>query len=180
MEKNIKRMKRAEIMNEFYGSINEDARLEKSRQGQMEYFVTMNYIHKFLKPGDRVLEIGAGTGRYSVALAKEGYKVSSVELVAGNLNKLREKARGLDNIDAHQGDALDLGRFGDDSFDVTLSFGPMYHLYEPEDHRLGEDEDNDQGFPGRAHLEKDEEASDDPADHHGCGRLITIQDGYKP
>ena len=31
MEKNIKRMKRAEIMNEFYGSINEDARLEKSR-----------------------------------------------------------------------------------------------------------------------------------------------------
>ena len=90
MEKNIKRMKRAEIMNEFYGSINEDARLEKSRQGQLEYFVTMNYIHKFLKPGDRVLEIGAGTGRYSVALAKEGYKVSSVELVAGNLNKLRE------------------------------------------------------------------------------------------
>ncbi|MBR3196506.1 MAG: methyltransferase domain-containing protein [Clostridia bacterium] len=140
MEKNIKRMKRAEIMNEFYGSINEDARLEKSRQGQLEYFVTMNYIHKFLKPGDRVLEIGAGTGRYSVALAKEGYKVSSIELVASNLDKLRENARGLDNIDAHQGDALDLGRFGDDSFDVTLSFGPMYHLYEPEDHHRALDE----------------------------------------
>lgn len=69
-------MKRTEIINEIYNSFSEDDRLKKSRQGQLEYFITMNYIHKFLKRGDRVLEIGAGTGRYSIALAKEGYKVS--------------------------------------------------------------------------------------------------------
>ena len=39
-----------------------------------------------------------------------------------------------------EGDALDLSRFDDDSFDVTLSFGPMYHLYEPEDHHKALDE----------------------------------------
>ena len=133
MEDRKQQMKRIEILEGFYNSIREDVRLEKSRQGQLEYFVTMNYIHRFLQPGDRVLEIGAGTGRYSVALAKEGYRVSSVELVESNLRELKKKAEGLSNITACQGDALDLGRFDDDSFDVTLSFGPMYHLYEAED-----------------------------------------------
>lgn len=133
MEKNINKMDRTEIIDTVYNSFSEDARLEKSRQGQLEYFVTMNYIHKFLKSGDKVLEIGAGTGRYSVALAKEGYKVSSIELVENNLKVLKEKAEGMDNIEAFRGDALDLGRFADDLFDVTLSFGPMYHLYDKED-----------------------------------------------
>ena len=140
MENRIKQMNRTEIINEFYNSISEDARLEKSRQGQLEYYVTMSYIHKFLKQGDRVLEIGAGTGRYSIALAKEGYRVSSIELVESNLNELKKNAQGLDNIEAYQGDALDLGRFADEEFDVTLSFGPMYHLYEAEDQHKALDE----------------------------------------
>ena len=140
MDKMIKEMKRPEIINMIYNSFSEDARLEKSRQGQLEYLVTMNYIHRFLKPGDRVLEIGAGTGRYSIALAREGYEVTAVELVESNLSVLKENARGLDNIEAFQGDALDLGRFSDDCFDVTLSFGPMYHLYEAEDQHRALDE----------------------------------------
>lgn len=127
---------RTEMIISFYNQIDEDARLQKSRQGQLEYFVTMHYIHKFLQPGARVLEIGAGTGRYSVALAKEGYRVSAVELVESNLDVLKKNAAGLDNLEAFQGDALDLGRFADGSFDVTLCFGPMYHLYEAaEQHR---------------------------------------------
>lgn len=140
MEDRIEQMERPEIITEIYNSFSEDTRLVKSRQGQLEYFVTMNYIHRYLKPGDRVLEIGAGTGRYSIALAKEGYRVSSVELVESNLNVLKENALGIDNIEAYQGDALDLGRFDDDSFDVTLSFGPMYHLYEAEDQHKALDE----------------------------------------
>lgn len=133
-------MKRTDVINEFYNSISEDARLEKSRQGQLEFIVTMHYIRKFLKPGDRVLEIGAGTGRYSIALAKDGYRVSAIDLVEKNLNELKKNARGLDTIEAYQGDALDLSRFNDESFDVTLSFGPMYHLYEAEDQHKALDE----------------------------------------
>ena len=140
MENETNRMKRTEILNVFYGSISEDARLTKSRQGQLEYFVTMNYIHRFLKPGDRILEIGAGTGRYSIALAREGYRVSSVELVGSNLTELKKNAAGLDKLEARQGDALDLGRYEDGSFDVTLSFGPMYHLYETEEQKKALDE----------------------------------------
>lgn len=133
-------MERTEMINWFYGQINEDDRLLNSRQGQLEYRITMNYIHRFLKAGDRVLEIGAGTGRYSVALAREGAQVSAVELVPGNLEILKKNAEGLSNVEAFQADALDLSRFRDQSFDVTLLFGPMYHLYEKADQHKAIDE----------------------------------------
>lgn len=126
-------MERAEMIGQFYGQINEDDRLLKTRQGQLEYRVTMNYIHKYLKDGDHVLEIGAGTGRYSIALAREGFYVTAIELVESNLDMLKKNASGLPNIEAFQGDALDLSRFQDDSFDLTLLFGPMYHLYDKAD-----------------------------------------------
>ena len=83
-------MGRTEIIQGFYGAINEDDRLIRSRQGQLEYFITMHCIRLFLQPGDRVLEIGAGTGRYSIALAREGYPVSAVELVESNLETLKK------------------------------------------------------------------------------------------
>lgn len=126
-------MERTEMIRELYGSINEDDRLIRSRHGQLEFFITMHYVHRFLQPGARVLEIGAGTGRYSIALAREGYSVSAVELVERNLETLKANAGDLKNLAAFQGDALSLGRFADDSFDVTLLFGPMYHLYDRAD-----------------------------------------------
>ena len=136
----MKKQERTEILTSFYEKIDENKRLEKKRQGQLEYFVTMNYIHKFTKEGDRILEIGAGTGRYSIALAREGFQVSAIELVEKNLQELKDNSDDIANIEAFQGDALDLGRFEDDSFDVTLSFGPMYHLYDEKDQHKALDE----------------------------------------
>ena len=124
---------REEIVSGFYGQSDEETRLVRHRHGQMEFFTTMEYIHRYAAKGMKVLEIGAGTGRYSVTLAKEGMDVTAVELVESNLAQLRENAKGMDNLSAYQGDATDLGRFGDNTFDMTLSFGPMYHLYEAED-----------------------------------------------
>ncbi len=125
--------KRIEIISGFYNEVNEDVRLNKSRQGQLEFFTTMAYIRRYAGSGARILEIGAGTGRYSIALAREGYNVTAVELVERNLEVLRQNGGDLSNLTAHQGDALDLSRFADDSFDIVLSFGPMYHLYEAAD-----------------------------------------------
>lgn len=126
-------MKRIEMLNDFYTKYIEDERLLNSRQGQLEYFITMNYIHKFLNDNDSILEIGAGTGRYSIALARLGFDVTSIELVESNLNVLKDNSKDLNNIHTFQGDALDLNMFKDNSFDMTLSFGPMYHLYDKED-----------------------------------------------
>lgn len=83
-----------------------------------------------IKSDIKILDIGAGTGRYSVALANEGYDVSAVELVRHNLGILKSKNS---SVKAYQGNALKLKRFEDDTFDLTLLFGPMYHLFDFED-----------------------------------------------
>lgn len=124
---------RKEIVSGFYEEYDEDGRLLRSRHGQLEYLTTMSYIHRFASEESRVLEIGAGTGRYSIALAREGMDVTAVELVGSNLEVLRENSRDIDNIRLYQGDATDLSMFSDCSFDITLVFGPMYHLYEKDE-----------------------------------------------
>lgn len=124
---------RVKIVTSFYESIDEDARLERSRQGQLEWITTMSYIHRYADSGAKILEIGAGTGRYSIALAKEGYDVTAVELSEHNLEILRRKSGGMENLKSYAGDALDLSMFCDGAFDVTLVLGPLYHLFDRAD-----------------------------------------------
>ena len=124
---------REKIISDFYGQFVEDDRLQRTVHGRLEYATTMNYVHRYASASSKVLEVGAGTGTYSIALAEEGMDVSAVELVQSNLDVLKKRAEGLENLHAFQGDATDLGRFEDDTFDVTLVFGPMYHLYEKEE-----------------------------------------------
>lgn len=121
---------------EYYNKFNEDKRLD-SRHGQVEYRITMKYIHDYLDTfGDReksdikILDIGAGTGKYSIALAEEEYDVTAIELVKYNLGILKKKS---DKVHAMQGNALNLKKLSDNSYDLTLLFGPMYHLFTKED-----------------------------------------------
>lgn len=115
----------------YYGKFNEEKRL-LSRHGQVEYLTTMKYVHHYLKMMDKpsILEVGAGTGRYSVALANEGYDVTAVELVKSNLGVLKAKKS---TVKAYQGNALNLSRFKEKSFDMVLLFGPLYHLFTEEE-----------------------------------------------
>ena len=117
---------------EFYNNYDEDARLGL-RHGSVEFLTTMRYIEKYIKEGDRVLEIGAGTGRYSHALARRGYNVDAVELVEHNIEVFQKNTLPNENISITQGNALDLSRFPDNKYDVTLLLGPLYHLYTKED-----------------------------------------------
>lgn len=118
----------------YYSNYDEEGRL-LSRHGQVEYLTTMKYIHEILggNKEKKILEVGAGTGRYSVTLAKEGYSVDAVELTEHNLKLLLGKLDGSEHIRAVQGNALDLSRYEDKTFDMTLVLGPMYHLYCTED-----------------------------------------------
>ena len=108
-------------LEEYYNKYDEEGRL-LSRHGQVEYLTTMRYIEECLEgvsdPG--ILEVGAGTGRYSVTLARQGLRVTAVELIAHNLEILKSKLNGTEPINAIQGNALDLSRFPDDSFDLTM------------------------------------------------------------
>ena len=61
-----------DYLESYYNQYDEEGRL-LSQHGQVEYITTQKYIHDFLADdkGKKILEVGAGTGRYSVALAGE-------------------------------------------------------------------------------------------------------------
>ena len=144
----------------YYNKFHEEHRLT-TRHGQVEFRTTMHYIEeaiRWLSDAERRIEtdydwksvknradrvglglstsplkiadIGAGTGRYSVELCHRGYDVTAVELVKHNLEILRSKH---ENIKTWQGDARSLPFLEDETFDVTLLFGPLYHLHGDEE-----------------------------------------------
>lgn len=144
----------------YYNKFHEEHRLT-TRHGQVEFRTTLHYIEeaiRWLSDAERRIEtdydwksvknradrvglglstsplkiadIGAGTGRYSVELCHRSYDVTAVELVKHNLEILRAKH---ENIKTWQGDARNLSFLDDKSFDITLLFGPLYHLHGDEE-----------------------------------------------
>lgn len=115
-------------LTEFYNNYDEESRL-LSKHGSVEYLTTMRYIEKYLEPGMRILEIGAATGRYSHTLARMGYRVDAVELVQHNIDIFNANTQPGEDITITQGNAKDLSFIEDNTYDMTLLLGPMYHLF---------------------------------------------------
>lgn len=116
-------------LTDYYNKFNENKRLNH-RHGQVEFITSMNYINKYLSKQDKIIDIGAGTGRYSIELKKQGYDVTAVEYVRPNIGMLKNNDPELKVIEAS---ATDLCMFNDNEFDVAIMFGPMYHLYSKQD-----------------------------------------------
>ena len=123
-----------DYLSNYYEQYDEDGRLT-SKYGMVEYITTMKYIGKYLKPGMRIMEIGAATGRYSHTLAQQGYQVDAVELVEHNIEVFKQNTVSGESVTITQGNAMDLSAFESDTYDITLLLGPMYHLYTTEDKR---------------------------------------------
>lgn len=111
----------------------EDTRLNRSQAARVEFLTTVRYIEAYLKPGDRILDVGAGAGEYSLYFARKGYPVSALELADNNLRAFRARLTQEDPVELVQGNAMDLSRYADDSFDIVLLMGPLYHLSRDED-----------------------------------------------
>ncbi len=111
----------------------EEERLTSDKMHYIEFITTTYYIDKYLKQGDRILEVGAGTGAYSLYYANKGYQVDALELVQANVDVMKNKIKEGMNINAIQGNALDLSMYDENTFDVTLVLGPLYHLFKKEE-----------------------------------------------
>ena len=118
-----------ERINKTYDFFNEDARLNRSKAARVEFLTTTRYIEQYLMPGAKILDVGAGAGEYSLYFARRGYQVSALELADNNIRAFRDKLRPEDKIDLVQGNAVNLSRYADESFDAVLLFGPLYHLH---------------------------------------------------
>ena len=116
-------------LTEFYNKFNENKRLDR-RHGQVEFITSIRYLEEYLQKGDRIVDIGAGPGRYSLYFKNKGYDVTAVEYVRPNIGMLKAKDKDIRVVEAS---ATDLSMFEDDEFDVAIMFGPLYHLYRKED-----------------------------------------------
>ena len=125
-------METLQLLSDFYSGYDEEGRL-LSRHGSVEFLTTMRYIERYLRPGMRILEIGAATGRYSHTLARMGYSVDAVELVQHNIEIFEANTQAGETVTVRQGDARDLRFFDENTYDITLLLGPMYHLFTQED-----------------------------------------------
>lgn len=117
---------------DYYNTHDEDVRL-LSKHGRVEFLTTVKYIEKYLKHGMKIIEIGAATGRYSHYFAQKGFTVDAVELIEHNIEVFKTKTLPDEKVNIKQGNALDLSDSPDNSYDVTLLLGPMYHLYTAEE-----------------------------------------------
>jgi SAM-dependent methyltransferase len=103
----------------------------RSAQGRLEFERVQELIAARISPGSRILDIGGATGVHAAPLAASGHEVVLIDPVP---EQVREAGRH-GTFEAVVGDARDLG-FEDDSFDVALLFGPLYHLATREDRLL--------------------------------------------
>ena len=128
-------MERIEALTNYYSThCDEDARFSM-RHNLVEFLTTVRYVEKYLKEGDRIIEIGAASGRYSHYFARNGYEVDAIELVPHNVEMFKQNTQPGEKITIRQGDAVDLSEIPSDTYDITLLLGPMYHLYSDGDMR---------------------------------------------
>ena len=121
-------MNKLDKLNDYYNKFNEDKRL-LSRHGIVEFRVTTSFIDKYLKENDSIVDIGAGSGRYSVYYKNKGHEVLAVEPLSTNVGKIK---RNDSQLKVLQASATNLNKV-DKEYDVALMFGPMYHLLNKED-----------------------------------------------
>ncbi len=124
-----------DIVQEVYRRSDESSRLTKSQAARVEFITNVKYIEQYLSRGDRILDIGAGAGEYSIYFAEKGYEVAALELADSNVAAFRTKLNSEYRIQLLQGNALCLDMYEDDSFDIVLLFGPLYHLHSDADKR---------------------------------------------
>ena len=113
----------------YYNKFNEDKRLD-TKHGMIEFKTALYYIDKYIKQGNKLLDVGAGTGKYSIYYSNKGYDVTAVELVKHNLRVIEKNNKDIKCI---LGNATNLSKINDNTYDITLLFGPMYHLISYED-----------------------------------------------
>lgn len=118
----------------YYNQFDEWGRLDRE---PIEFQVNWHYIKKYLPKSGAVLDNGAGPGKYSMELAKEGYKVTITDLTQRLVEIAEKKAKELDLEGQFNGffaaDARALNMIKDEQYDAALMLGPMYHLQKETD-----------------------------------------------
>ncbi len=112
-----------------YAGAGEENRLSYTKAHETEFILTLHYIHKYITEKANIIDIGAGCGVYAKELSKEGHTIDAIDLHPDNVARMKEVFKDTENVTVHQANALDLHEFPDNSYDLVLELGPIYHLH---------------------------------------------------
>ncbi len=117
-----------------YGSKEWD-RLTKDPAEEAKLHVRRHYLAKYIRAGDRVLEIGPGPGRFTQALAEIGARVVAVDISGVQLDLHRQYAQEHDFEHAVERraklDVCDMGELSPETFDAVVCYGgPLSYVFE--------------------------------------------------
>lgn len=118
------------------GGLIDDGRENQSRTDSLEFHYTKKHLEGFINKTDRVLEVGCAAGYYGFHYTDICNEYVGIDLFPPHIELFNERIRerGLTNVSCEVGDAINLDNIPDNSFDVVLHLGPMYHL--PKDERV--------------------------------------------
>jgi SAM-dependent methyltransferase len=116
-------------------AVGEWGRFDRQLSGQVALELHRQFLLEFVRPGDRVLDAGAGPGRFTIELARLGARtvVGDISPVMLKLNAEKVAEAGVeDHIEARELlDIVDLSRFPDEAFDAVVCFGgPISYVRE--------------------------------------------------
>jgi ubiquinone/menaquinone biosynthesis C-methylase UbiE len=102
-------------------------RFEDGRTPPQSVAVHLEHLRRFVKQGDRVLDVGAGPGRFTIELAELGAEVVVADISPQQLeqNRRRLAEAGLEDhvLERVLADVTDLSQFEDASFDAVVCYG---------------------------------------------------------
>ncbi|MER5638310.1 class I SAM-dependent methyltransferase [Kitasatospora sp. NPDC002227] len=123
----------------YYDTLGEGEhdRLTKDVAGRVSFEIHRRFLAPYLTRNQRVLEVGAGPGRFTTVLAEHGARVvvTDISPVQLHLNEVNVAAAGFERaVEArHTLDVRDTSRFPDATFDMVLAYGgPLSYAFEQE------------------------------------------------
>jgi len=132
-----------EAIRDYYDEMGdaEWRRLEDTPRGRVSLEVHRRFLAKFIRAESRVLEVGAGPGRFTLQLAALGASVSVTDIssVQLDLHRLHVSDTPAEHaVESRQLlDVCDTSGISDDSFDAVVAFGgPLSYAFEHTDDAL--------------------------------------------
>jgi len=127
----------------YYDALGQDewTRLTKNVRGRVSLEIHRRFLRRFVTSGARVLEVGAGPGRFTLELAALGARVVVTDVSEVQLALNEAHLRGTDAEHHVEGrellDVCDTSRYADGAFDAVVAFGgPLSYAFERTDEAM--------------------------------------------
>lgn len=113
----------------YYENYREEDRLATNNARKIELFTTTRILDTLIENNSAILDCAAGTGIYAFYFADKGHRVTATDITPRHVEYMRKKLEEKSyDMRTEILDAVDMSCFLDESFDVVLNMGPMYHI----------------------------------------------------